>query len=207
MQTKNEKLVGYARVSTTDQFLERQIDTLTKYECDYIVEEKESGVKERPMLNDLLGRLGIGDVLVVVEFSRISRSLKDLINIMEYLEERQIYFISIKENIDTRLGNGAFSKLIVNLMGSIYQFEKELSKERQAEGIKIARKNNEKYKGRKPKWHLDGPAAQHIFELVDSGKHTYKDIMEKANIPQATLYRIIRERKEMLEAQDNGVII
>jgi DNA invertase Pin-like site-specific DNA recombinase len=191
-------IIGYSRVSTIDQNLERQKIQLNEFGCTYIVDEKESGIKERPKLNDLLSKLRFEDVLVVSEFSRVSRSLVDLIRILEELKEKDAYFVSLKEGIDTRKNDGAMANFLINIMGSVAQLEIQLLKERQKEGISIARKNN-KYLGRKPKYTFDNPQVMHAFELVESGKYADGEVIRMTGISRATFYRLKKGRKKEIE--------
>lgn len=153
---------GYVRVSTEEQNLARQIALMEKLEVDVIIEEKESGkdIDNRPKLKALLELLQEGDILVVESISRLSRSVYDFLTLAKELEERGIELISHKENFDT---SNAYGRFAMNIFASLYQMERELMKDRQREGIEIARKNGVQF-GR-PKVKFD--------------KELFKDLVEK----------------------------
>ena len=104
--------IGYARVSTTGQNLDMQLDSLKKAACEKIFTEKESGVKDRPVLNELLSYIRQGDELVVYKLDRLGRSLKDLLNIVDDLQTRQINLVSLNDNFDAKTPSG---KLMMQL--------------------------------------------------------------------------------------------
>lgn len=117
-------LVGYARVSTDDQNLDLQRDALTQLKCNQIFEDHISGAKaEKPGLKKALDYLRAGDVLAVWRLDRLSRSLKDLIELINQLEEKGIGLKSIHESIDTSSTSG---KLIFHIFGALAEFERNL---------------------------------------------------------------------------------
>lgn len=112
---------GYARVSTEQQNLDRQLDMLTRYGVDYIFNEKMTGTKrDRPQLNKLLDRMMEGDTVVIESLSRLGRSTKDLIELVDLFEQSGVHLVSLKEQIDTSAPAG---KLLFTLMSEIAQFE------------------------------------------------------------------------------------
>ena len=113
--------LGYARVSTKDQKLDRQIDSLTAAGCEKIFSDKMSGAKfDRPELNMLKAQLRSGDIVVIDKLDRLGRSLKDLIEIVSELESNGVGFISLQDNIDTTTASG---KLIFHIFASLAEFE------------------------------------------------------------------------------------
>ncbi len=121
-------LVGYARVSTSDQDTGLQVEALKRVGCKKIFQEKASGAqRDRPELAKALEYLREGDVLVVWKLDRLARSLKQLIETVEAMGERGIGFQSLTEKIDTTTPAGV---LIFNIFGSLAQFERELIRER-----------------------------------------------------------------------------
>lgn len=129
--------IGYARVSTSDQDTSLQIKALQQFGCNYIYEDKASGIKtDRPELNKALTYLREGDVFVVWKLDRLGRSMKHLIEIVNDLEIRKVGFKSITENIDTITPGG---KLVFHLFGALAQFERDLIRERTKAGLKAAK--------------------------------------------------------------------
>lgn len=139
-------IVGYVRVSSIDQCEERQLVSMEKYNVEKIFSEKVSAKDtNRPELEKMLEWVREGDTLVVHDFSRLARSTKDLLNIVEQLEKKKVDLISTKENIDTSTPTG---KLMLTMIGAINEFERANLLERQREGIALAKAKG-KYKGRK----------------------------------------------------------
>ena len=133
----SQYIYGYARVSTRQQDLSRQLDLLEKYNCNEILTEKMTGTKSnRPELNRLKDKLRPGDIVVVESFSRLGRSTKDLIDLVNYFEENNVKLISVKENFDTTTPQG---RLMMTVFQAFSQFERDLIVERTKEGLKSAR--------------------------------------------------------------------
>jgi DNA invertase Pin-like site-specific DNA recombinase len=141
-------LIGYARVSTTDQKAELQVDALTAAGCDRVFTDKASGsLASRLQLDRMLDQLRPGDVVVVWRLDRLGRSLKNLIAMVEDLAERGVGFRSLTESIDTTTANG---KLFFSIMGALAEFERELIRERTLAGLEAARARG-RVGGRPPK--------------------------------------------------------
>jgi DNA invertase Pin-like site-specific DNA recombinase len=131
-------ILGYARVSTEHQYLDSQISALQAASVERIWSEKISGTKkERPELQHLLEQLRDGDVVVVAKYDRLSRSLQDLLSIVEAIQKKGAGFRSLAEDIDTTTPAG---RLIFHVFASIAQFERERIAERTKEGLEMARK-------------------------------------------------------------------
>ena len=140
-------LIGYARVSTTDQTLDLQKDALEKAGCDRIFTDTASGAKaERVGLDEALSHLREGDTLVVWRLDRLGRSLKHLIETITKLNNRGIGFKSITEAIDTTTSGG---KLIFHIFGALAEFERDIIRERTQAGLTAARARGRK--GGRPK--------------------------------------------------------
>ena len=140
--------VGYVRVSTEEQNLDRQIEALKKYDIEKWYKEKISGRNmEREQLKLMLDFVREGDEVYVTDFSRLSRSVPDLRMLVETLENKKVRLVSLKENVDTSTATG---KLMLTLIGAIHEFERDNILERQREGIALAKKAG-KYKGRREK--------------------------------------------------------
>ena len=130
-------IFGYARVSTEQQNLDRQLDALKKYGCNMIYNEKMTGTKrDRPELTKLLDRMMEGDTVVIESLSRLGRSTKDLIELTELFHQKGFHLVSLKEQIDTSTSTG---KLLFTLMSAIAQFERDVIADRTREGLKSAR--------------------------------------------------------------------
>lgn len=139
-------IIGYVRVSTVEQNEARQLITMEKYNVEKVFSEKVSAKDtNREELNKMLDFSREGDTIVIHDFSRLARSTKDLLNIVELLQDKKVNLISAKENIDSSTVTG---KLMLTMIGAINEFERTNLLERQREGIAIAKKQG-KYKGRK----------------------------------------------------------
>jgi len=131
-------IIGYARVSTEDQHLDAQTSALEDAGAERIWSEKVSGAKaQRPELNALFEHLRPGDVVTVTKYDRLSRSLQDLLTIVEAIREKGAGFRSLAEDIDTTTSAG---RLVFHVFASIAQFERERISERTKEGLASARK-------------------------------------------------------------------
>ena len=140
------KTYGYVRVSSQDQNEARQMVTMEKYQAEKVYSEKVSAKDtNREQLQALLDYVREGDTVVVHDFSRLARSTKDLLEIVELLDKKKVTLISSKENIDSSTPTG---KLMLTMIGAINEFERANLLERQREGIAQAKKDG-KYKGRK----------------------------------------------------------
>lgn len=139
-------IVGYVRVSTVEQNESRQLVTMNKYKVEKVFSEKVSAKDtNRIELNAMIDYVREGDTIVIHDFSRLARSTKDLLEIVELLKGKGVKLISDKENIDSSTATG---KLMLTMIGAINEFERTNLLERQREGIAIA-KSKGKYKGRK----------------------------------------------------------
>jgi DNA invertase Pin-like site-specific DNA recombinase len=180
-------LIGYARVSTIDQNTDLQTDALKIAGCQKIFIDKISGVKsDRPELNKLKEQLREGDTLVVWRLDRLGRSLRDLIDWMNYLEKEKVMLKSLQESIDTGNPTG---KLIFHIFGALSEFERNLIVERTNAGLKAARARGIKG-GRKPK--LDATKQKTAQTMYDSRNHTVKEICETLKITKPTLYKYLK---------------
>ena len=185
--------LGYARVSTKDQKLDRQIDSLTAAGCEKIFSDKMSGAKfDRPELNMLKAQLRSGDIVVIDKLDRLGRSLKDLIEIVSELESNGVGFISLQDNIDTTTASG---KLIFHIFASLAEFERSLISERTRSGLTAARARGRV--GGRPKGLTDeakrtAMAAETLYKTGDQG---VSEICRQLGISKPTLYNYLRHRK------------
>lgn len=177
-------LVGYARVSTSDQNLNLQKDALKKFECSKIFSDVVSGSKnERAGLNEALAFLREGDSLVVWKLDRLGRSLRDLINIVQGLDERKISFVCTTQNIDTRTPSG---KLFFHIFGALAEYEREIIRERTNAGLSAARSRG----------HTGGRKRAMSDEQIEQAKAMManknlkiRSICQTLGVSKATLYK------------------
>jgi DNA invertase Pin-like site-specific DNA recombinase len=180
-------LIGYARISTQEQTLNLQQDTLTKAGCNKIFTDTASGAKtERKGLEEALSYVRKGDTLVVWRLDRLGRSLPHLIATMTDLEERGIGFKSLTENIDTTTSGG---KLIFHIFGALAEFERNLIRERTQAGLIAARKRGRI--GGRPKA-LTPRQIRIAQSLYDDPKNSIQEICRTLKISKVTLYRYIK---------------
>ena len=176
-------IFGYARVSTEQQNLDRQLDALRKYGCDVIYNEKMTGTKrDRPELAKMLDRMTEGDTVVIESLSRLGRSTKDLIELTELFQSKGVHLVSLKESIDTSTSTG---KLLFTLMSAIAQFERDVIADRTREGLKSARARGRT--GGRPK--TDPDAVRKAIKLYNTRQYSIKEIEELTGVKKSTLYR------------------
>ena len=182
------QLVGYARTSTTDQKagLAGQLRDLEGAGCQRIYREEVSSVaKQRPQLEAALDYVRQGDTLIVTKLDRLARSVADLVAITARLHEKGVGLRILAMNLDTSTPTG---KLMVNLLGSIAEFERELMLERQREGIAKAKADG-RYKGRAP---TAQTKAGEIVRLRDAGK-SVEEIMAETKVGRSSIFRILKD--------------
>jgi DNA invertase Pin-like site-specific DNA recombinase len=179
--------IGYARVSTLEQNPDLQHDALKKAGCKKIYTDNASGVKaERPALNEILEFIRRGDCLVVWRLDRLGRSLKNLIEVVEDLENRKVGFMSLQEGINTTTAGG---RLVFHLFGALSEFERNLIRERTCAGLAAARARG-RMGGRKHK--LKPAQVKTLRSMYDSRKHTIKEICKVMGISKPTLYEYLK---------------
>ena len=179
-------IFGYCRVSTEEQVLDRQLESLKKYNCDEIFMEKITGTKaNRPELNKLKEKVREEDIVVIESLSRLGRSTKNLLELVEYFKGKKVKLISTKENIDTESATG---QLLLTVLSAISQFERDLTVERTKEGLLAARARGRK--GGRPK--SDEKALNKAIKLYQSKEYSIKEIVSMTGISQSTIYRNIK---------------
>lgn len=182
--------IGYARVSTEEQNLDRQLDILKQAGCDRIYEEKVSGVKkERTELNKMLDQIRTGDVIIISDLTRLSRSVKDLFSLVEQIEEKGANIKSIKESwVDTTTAQG---KLMFTIFAGISQFERDLISQRTIEGLNAARARGKK--GGRPK--TNEKDIKLAVKMYNSKNYSISEITKATGVSKTTLYRYINNNK------------
>lgn len=182
----------YCRVSTEQQNEERQIKAALELgiDTDNIYIDKQSGKDtDRKQLKELLKFCRKGDTVYCESISRIARNTKDLLNIVEQLNQKQVDFVSLKENIDTSTPQGKF---MLTVFAALAELERECILQRISEGIAIAKEQG-KYKGRKPK-DIDNEEFKKVCAEWRQGKRTAVSIQKKFNISAQTFYRWVKEK-------------
>jgi DNA invertase Pin-like site-specific DNA recombinase len=180
-------LIGYARVSTEEQNLDSQRDTLKQAGCERIFTDHISGTKaRRPGLEEALSHLRAGDTLVVWRLDRLGRSLRHLIDTVTDLQEKDIEFKSLTEALDTTTSGG---KLVFHIFGALAEFEREIIRERTNAGLSAARARG-RNGGRWKK--LSDKQVEMARSLYASKTHTGDEICKTLGIGRTTFYRYIR---------------
>lgn len=180
--------IGYCRVSSQGQNVERQIVALKEQEVEKVFVEKISGKDaNRPELKEMLNFIREGDTLIVESISRLARNTKDFLEIVTDLTERGIEVVSLKESIDTSTAQGRF---ICTIFGALYELERMSIKERQVEGIMIAQNNGVIF-GR-PSIKIDEKFMKE-FKKWKAGEQTAVQTYKKLDISRTSFYRKIKQ--------------
>jgi DNA invertase Pin-like site-specific DNA recombinase len=187
--------VGYIRVSTKEQNTARQDEAFTSLGLDKIYSEKISGKNtKRPQLQAMLSYVREGDTLYIESLSRLGRSTKDLIDIVEQLNEKNVQLVSLKESIDTTTPTG---KLMFHIFASLAEFERDTLKQRQLEGIAIAKKEG-KFKGR-TKINVNEKLFIEVYNIWKSGSITAVEAQKRLKLKPNTFYRRIQKYERNFE--------
>lgn len=179
--------LAYIRVSTIEQNEQRQVEAMQKYDIEkWFVEKVSAKDTNRPKLQELLDFAREGDTIHIHDFSRLARSTKDLLDIVELLNSKGVILVSNKENIDTSTPTG---KLMLTMIGAINEFERTNLLERQREGIAIA-KREKKYKGRKA---VTIPNFEEHYKRYLKREITKSELAKELKISRPTLDKLINE--------------
>jgi DNA invertase Pin-like site-specific DNA recombinase len=178
-------IIGYARISTSDQNPQLQIDALRAAGCDEIADETGSGLKDRPVLMGLLGRLKPGDVLVSWKLDRLGRSAKNVLEIIEDLRGRGIEYRSITEGLDT---SKPFGRFALTILAAISEMERETIVERVRAGIAARRRAGGRI-GRPDS--MAPEQLEHARDLVKSGR-SLRETARMIGVPRSTLSDSLR---------------
>ncbi len=187
--------IGYARVSTQEQNLDRQLDNLKAQGVERIFQEKMTGTKaHRPEYDKMLETLRQGDTLIVNSFSRLSRSTKDLLEAVERLTANGVNLISLKEQLDTTTATG---KMMLTMLSALSQFERDIIAERTKDGLKAAKARGRQ--GGRPR--TDKAKIEKALTLYDANTMSISDIAKATGISTATINRAIATRKQQEQEQ------
>lgn len=181
------QIVGYVRVSSIDQNIARQLEQLKHENIDKVFEDKASGATtNRPAFQQMLDYVREGDTIVVCSMDRLARNLSDLLSITTELHAKGISIKFLKENIslDASGNEHAMTRLLMSMLGAVAEFERSLIRERQREGIELAKKRGV-YKGRKP---TDPSIIEKARTKILQGIPLAK-VARELKISRSTLYR------------------
>lgn len=182
--------IAYVRVSTAEQNEARQIEALKKHNIDKCFTEKVSGKNmNRPQLEAMLDYVREGDTVYIHDFSRLARSTKDLLTIVEKLQNKKVHLVSNKENLDTSTPTG---KLMLTMIAAINEFERENLLERQREGIAIAKEQG-KFKGGQVK-RIDDKTFTEAYERYQRRELTKTQLAAELKISRPTLDKLIKDK-------------
>ena len=186
--------IAYARVSSSGQSLDIQLDALHSYGVEMIFSEKQSATStnQRHELKRCLDYIREGDVLVITKLDRLARSTFDLTNIAKQLEDKGVDLVVLDQKIDTSTTTG---RLLFNMLGVIAQFETEIRKERQLSGIAKAKENGVKF-GAKSK--LNSCQLERLVKDREEGMLIRK-IADKYGISNDSVYRLMRNQKKQVQ--------
>jgi DNA invertase Pin-like site-specific DNA recombinase len=182
------KKIGYIRVSSLDQNFERQLEGVKLDKC--FIEKASGKDTARPQLEAMLNYARDGDVIIIHSMDRLARNLDDLRKLVKQLTSQKVKIKFIKENLIFTGEDGAMSNLLLSVMGAFAEFERSLIRERQREGIAIAKKKG-LYKGRKPS--LSKEQIEELKIRVQNGDRK-TDIAKDLKISRETLYQYLRKK-------------
>lgn len=189
-QVKDMANIAYVRVSTAEQNEARQIEALKKHNIDKWFTEKVSGKNmDRPQLKAMLDYVREGDTVYIHDFSRLARSTKDLLSIVDELKAKDVHLVSNKENLDTSTPNG---KLMLTMLAAINEFERENLLERQREGIAIAKEQG-KFKGGQVK-RIEGKIFDAAYERYQRRELNKKELAAELKISRPTLDKLLKDK-------------
>ncbi|BDE11024.1 site-specific recombinase DNA invertase Pin related protein (plasmid) [Lactococcus cremoris] len=185
--------IGYARVSSKEQNLDRQLEALQS--VSKVFSDKVSGQStERPQLQAMLDYLREGDIVIVTELDRLGRNNKDLTEIMNAIQQKGATLEVLNLPSMNGIEDENLRRLINNLVVELYKYQAESErkriKERQAQGIELAKKKG-RFTGRKSTFQKDDPLLQRAFNLYQSKEYTLKEIEHHTKIPVSTLKRYL----------------
>lgn len=185
-------LIGYARVSTQDQTLDLQLDALQRIGCEKVYKDMASGAKtDRAGLQSALNDLRSGDTLVVWRLDRLGRTLKQLIELINDLNTKQVGFMSLQESINTNTSGG---KLVFHIFGALAEFEREVIKERTNAGLQAARARG-RLGGRPKLADSDPKKIERARKLYNDANMPVQEILSTLNISRSTFYRYVKVAK------------
>ena len=186
----NNQKIAYLRVSSVSQNEARQREAMQNKNIDkYFVDKCSGKDTNRPQLQEMLAYVREGDTVYIHEFSRLARNTADLLKIVEYLTDKGVTLISNKENLDTSTSTG---KLMLTIIGAIAEFERACIRERQLEGIEIAKREG-KFKGGQVK-RIDDKQFDKLYQQYQSRQITKVEFARRLSISRPTLDKLLRDK-------------
>lgn len=183
--------IAYVRVSTVEQNEARQVEALKQHNIEkWFIEKVSAKDTNRPKLQELLEYVREGDTVYIHDFSRLARSTKDLLEIVEALNAKQVHLVSNKESIDTSTPTG---KLMLTMIGAIAEFERLNLLERQREGVAIAKQEG-KFKGRKAV-EVDEAVFNKLLNDYQQRKINKVQFAEQLGVSRPTLDKLLKEQE------------
>ncbi|WP_084439222.1 recombinase family protein [Sphingobium sp. TCM1] len=180
-------IYGYARISSSDQQIISQISQLEKFGCDKIIEETITGIAEEKELNRLIATLQQGDTLVATRMDRMGRNTRQLLELVEELEKKDIHLVILDLNIDTRSNTGKF---FLTVMAAFSELERSNLKEKQKRGIDVAKAQG-KHLGRPRSWKKSG--MEEAIKMYQNHR-IVAEIEDITGVSKASLYRELKRR-------------
>ena len=197
--------VAYIRVSSVEQNEARQLEALKPYRCEKIFIDKASGKNtDRAEFIKMMDFVRSGDVVFIEDFSRLSRSVTDLLSTLEKLNNKGVRLVSLKENFDTTTPVGG---LMLTLIAAINEFERANLLERQREGIEIAKQEG-KYRGRQPKIY-DAETLNRVLDSIKNGSESVSWGARTLSISRQTMYNIMKKngiQKDKTHSENNEIV-
>ena len=188
--------VGYIRVSTQEQNTIRQEVLMQELGAEQVFIDRMSGKSmDRPELKRLMTFVRTGDCVIVESISRFARNTRDLLELIEQLQQKEVQFVSKKEAIDTTTPTGKF---MLTVFGAVAELEREYILQRQREGIAIAKANGV-YKGRKP---IQRAAFETIVTQWQNGEMTAVEAQRRLELTPSTFYRKVRDYKKSVNKKE-----
>lgn len=179
--------IGYIRISSADQNTARQEVLMQELGVEQVYIDRMSGKNtDRPELQRMMNYVREGDTVIVESISRFARNTRDLLELIDYLNRKNVEFVSKKESIDTSTPTGKF---MLTIFGAVAELEREYILQRQREGVEIAKANGI-YKGRKP---IERENFAQVVTLWESGRITAVEAMRRLNLKSSTFYRKVRK--------------
>ncbi|MBQ7932731.1 MAG: recombinase family protein [Clostridia bacterium] len=179
--------IGYIRCSSSDQNTARQEVLMQELGVEQVYIDRMSGRNtDRPELQRMMNYVREGDTVIVESISRFARNTRDLLELIDYLNRKNVEFVSKKESLDTSTPTGKF---MLTIFGAVAELEREYILQRQREGVEIAKANGV-YKGRKP---IERENFAQVVTLWESGRITAVEAMKRLNLKPSTFYRKVRK--------------